>query len=272
MRACWKYAIALVFISLFAVVGCDQSQQKAPTEGDVKSGVTAEAKMAKIVGEAFYRERIALAPGAELIVFLEDVSKADAPSEVLGEFSAVLENAPPYAFEISYDESKIDSRARYNLRAQIRLDEQLLFTTTQAYDPFAGSENKLMMQKVTPSQSSDSYSLIGSWELATVAGQSIDVVPDMAKPSLSFLTSGSVTGTGGCNRLNGSYEADSKQKGSLTFSPIATTSMMCAKGMEAEAALFKLFDQVKTYSASATELKLMGIGGIELATLTRVAE
>jgi putative lipoprotein len=51
-------------------------------------------------GCAFYRERIALLPGAVFEATLEDVSRADAPAEVLGRVSLDAGSGSPYAFSI----------------------------------------------------------------------------------------------------------------------------------------------------------------------------
>ena len=61
-----------------------------------------------IKGTATYRERIALPPDAVLEATLEDVSKADAPAEVIGRARVENPGNPPIRFEIPYDTSRID--------------------------------------------------------------------------------------------------------------------------------------------------------------------
>ncbi|MEJ2539899.1 MAG: YbaY family lipoprotein, partial [Gemmatimonadota bacterium] len=77
---------------------------------------------ATLTGQVIYRERMMPRPGSTLTVTLEDVSRADAPSEVLGIFETTLEGGPPYEFRIEYDPASIDERMRYNLRARIERD------------------------------------------------------------------------------------------------------------------------------------------------------
>lgn len=82
-----------------------------------------------VTGTALYRERIAMPPGVVFEARLEDVSRADAPAEVLGTYRIEDAGNPPYAFTIDYDPARIDDRFTYAVRAELRLDGQLLFTT-----------------------------------------------------------------------------------------------------------------------------------------------
>lgn len=94
--------------------------------------------MQVISGEVWYRERIALPPGAKVIVTLEDQSRADAPADVLTDYTHVVDGPGPYSFRLVYNPSAIDDRMKYGLRARIENDGKLLFTSTEHIDPFAG--------------------------------------------------------------------------------------------------------------------------------------
>jgi putative lipoprotein len=59
--------------------------------------------MAAVSGTVFYRERIALPPGAALTVQLADVSKADAPIDVIATETRILSTQVPVPFSLSYD-------------------------------------------------------------------------------------------------------------------------------------------------------------------------
>lgn len=70
---------------------------------------------------------------------------------------------------------------------------------------------------------------------------------DDAAPTIAFLPNG-VTGSAGCNRFNGGYEADAV---SLTFGALATTRMACADDrMEQERAFLTLLSRVAGYETS----------------------
>jgi len=92
------------------------------------------ATMSKVTGTVSYRERIALPPAATIRVQLVDVSRADAPADVLGE--QVIEAAGrqvPFAFEIPYDPARIDERMSYAVQARIEDGGRLLFISDQHY-------------------------------------------------------------------------------------------------------------------------------------------
>jgi putative lipoprotein len=92
-----------------------------------------------ISGEVWYRERIALPPGAKVIVMLEDQSRADVPATVLTDYTHVVgEEQAPYSVRLVYNPEAIDERMTYGLRARIEQDGKLMFTSTEHIDPFAG--------------------------------------------------------------------------------------------------------------------------------------
>lgn len=92
---------------------------------------TAPTETAEVTGTAAYRERILLPPGHVLTVRLEDVSRADAPSQTLAEQVTPLEGrAPPYPFALAYDPGDIQTNHSYAVRAEIRDPAgRLRFTT-----------------------------------------------------------------------------------------------------------------------------------------------
>jgi putative lipoprotein len=95
--------------------------------------------MQVISGEVWYRERIALPPGAEVRVTLEDQSRADAAATVLTDYTHIVDDERGgYSFRLVYNPSAIDERMTYGLRARILEDGELLFTSTEHVDPFAG--------------------------------------------------------------------------------------------------------------------------------------
>jgi predicted amidohydrolase YtcJ len=99
----------------------------------IKEGETIY-KAEMVTGTVFYRQRIALPPNATLIVKLEDISRADAPSVVISEKKIDLKGQQvPISFTLTYDPQKIDPRFRYSVRAQIFVEDQLMWTSTQSY-------------------------------------------------------------------------------------------------------------------------------------------
>jgi len=92
---------------------------------------TSAAPTATVRGEATYRERFAVPPGAQLEIVLQDVSRADAPAETVGSVTLSAIGQPPYRFEIPYQPESIVASHRYSVRALLTHQGQLLFTTDQ---------------------------------------------------------------------------------------------------------------------------------------------
>ena len=117
MRALFALPLALV------LAACAPGD--APTSPDMGHGMTV------VNVTATYRERILLTPGHVLTVRVEDVSRADAPAEVLAEHREVLDGrAPPYQATLGFPRSQIDPRHTYAVRAEIRDPSGALRFTT----------------------------------------------------------------------------------------------------------------------------------------------
>lgn len=86
----------------------------------------------RVTGSVTYLQRIALAPDAEIIVQLQDVSRADAPAVVLAE-QRFTQRQVPVAFELVVDAAKIDPRMRYTVAARILQGGKLAFINDSAY-------------------------------------------------------------------------------------------------------------------------------------------
>ncbi len=100
------------------------------------AGVTSEEERSgRLTGVVTYRERVALPPGSVVRVTLQDVSRADAPADLIDSQTITTsgENVP-IPFELSYDPAHIDPRNRYVVRAEIRDGAGgLLWTSDTAY-------------------------------------------------------------------------------------------------------------------------------------------
>ena len=125
----------IVGVCALLLAGCSAqmaSEEQAMQQPD-------NSLMRVITGEVWYRERMALPPGARVVVTLEDQSRADAPATVLTDYTHTVDGGqPPYPFRLVYNPQAIDERMTYGLRARIVHDGELLFTSTEHVDPFAG--------------------------------------------------------------------------------------------------------------------------------------
>jgi putative lipoprotein len=127
---------------------------------------------ATVRGEAMYRERIAVPPGAQLEVLLLDVSRADAPSETLGGVTLADIGQPPYSFEIAYRPKQIIESHTYVVQARLTHEGRLLFITDQAYPVITRghpTEVKIVLKRVgaptttsTTGSDRDEHGCIGS--------------------------------------------------------------------------------------------------------------
>jgi len=72
-----------------------------------------------------------------------------------------------------------------------------------------------------------------------------------------------VTGSGGCNRISGSYQSDER---TLRFGPLATTKMACID-MEAETAFLRALERTRRYRVRGRTLDLFDAGGGLVARL-----
>ena len=260
---------APLFLLLFLVLpGCSDSTES--TLDAVASSV--------FVGEVFYRERIALPPGAKLVVTLEDVSRMDVASTVLSEDTQILTGSPPYSFELAYDPRHIDSRMRYSLRARILVEGRLRFTSTQAIDPFADPDKPLsilltattaVLETAQPSSTAadavDGRAIVSVnplatiegtyWKLLSIVGREI-IMSDKQEREASFQLRagiGQAKGFGGCNSFTGGYILNGNE---LSFTPMAATMRACTSGMEVEQAFFEVLESTAYFSITEESLTL----------------
>lgn len=94
---------------------------------------SAAAAAETVSGTATFQQRLALPAGAVFEARVVDVSRADAPAAVVGSTRIDNPGNPPIAFAIDVDPAKIDQRHRYAVRATIRADGRLMFTTDTVY-------------------------------------------------------------------------------------------------------------------------------------------
>ncbi|NLS13854.1 lipo-like protein [Vibrio sp. SM6] len=113
-----------------SLIGCQSTPLVDAQAEQVVHGVT----MNTLSGEAFYRERIALPEHAVMVVTLEDVSIADKAATIVAQKRMTTKGKQvPLAFDLAYAADAIDSQARYSVRVQIWVDDELRFTSDAAY-------------------------------------------------------------------------------------------------------------------------------------------
>jgi putative lipoprotein len=185
------------------------------------------AAVTSITGTVTYRQRIALPPGSVVRVRLEDGSRADAPAVTLAESEIVTtgEQVPiPFALEPGEDVPE-PRRRRYALRAAIEVDGELRFTTA-THHPLEGDGPAEAIELVVEPVLASAPALGDvRWRLAELGESAVEIGQGESVPFLDFdVEELRVSGSGGCNRLTGSFETTG---GELRFGPIATTLRAC---------------------------------------------
>ncbi len=101
------------------------------------------------------------------------------------------------------------------------------------------------------------------WRLTTLGH--VSVAAGSAQREAFFLLDPAnhrVSGSGGCNRLAGSYELNGEQ---LKFGPMAGTRMACPEGMDSEQAFLQSLERVSKWKITGQSLELFDSDGKVLA-------
>ena len=145
-----RSAALVALTTALAVSACSDSPDAMSDDPERVEAVTPLAGL--IRGQASYRERMMPPPGSKLVVTLEDVSRADGMSEVMGVDTVAAEGGPPWAFMVSFEPRDIEPRNRYAVRARLLgPDDGLLFTSTEsipAFDEEREGPIEIMMSRV----------------------------------------------------------------------------------------------------------------------------
>ena len=119
-------------IVLSTLVACGSERSPSNATVEVPSG---RSPNATVSGSVTYRERLALSPGAKLVVELRDVSYQDAAAPLIARQTISDPGQVPIKFKIEYNRDDIDSRNVYSITARIvESDDRLAFINDTAYE------------------------------------------------------------------------------------------------------------------------------------------
>ncbi len=117
---------------LVLVANCQTAPGPADGTLEIPSG---REPNASVSGTVTYRERIALTPGARLVVELRDVSLQDAAAPLIARQTIENPGQVPIEFKVEYSRADINSRNTYAIQAEIiESDGRLAFINDTAYD------------------------------------------------------------------------------------------------------------------------------------------
>ncbi len=268
-----KLKLIVALSLLFTLFGC--SKNDTETVADAEGQTT----MSQLDGQVFYLERKMLPPGAVLTVSLEDVSKMDVASTQIAATEQELVGGPPFLFSLNYDAAQIQDAMRYSLRATVSLNDTLLMTTTEAFDPFNDNiepiELKLSVvartHTTTTSHEAHQHSVETGlavvsvdplaplsntyWKLLSIQEQVVSMEPGQEREVFFQLQEDALRlkGFAGCNELMGSYLANGNE---LEFSQIGATRKACQVGMQTESQFIEVLTSTRHFSIHEHTLTL----------------
>jgi heat shock protein HslJ len=101
------------------------------------------------------------------------------------------------------------------------------------------------------------------WKLVRLGATPVAVAENQREPHFVLQPeTGRVAGSGGCNRLAGSYTLAGD---TLTFSQLAGTMMACLDGMDVERAFHDALGQVASWRIEGETLQLFDAAGTSIA-------
>ena len=123
------------FFAIGALLILAAACQTAPGPSDAMLEIpSGREPNAAVSGTVTYRERIALTPGASLVVELRDVSLADAAAPLIARQTIANPGQVPINFKVEYSREDINSRNTYAIQARIiESDGRLAFINDTAH-------------------------------------------------------------------------------------------------------------------------------------------
>ena len=248
--------------------------------GAFLAGLTGPALAQSIQGTAAYRERIALPPTAAFEATLADVSRADAPADVIARTRLIPAGNPPIRFEIPVDLARIHPDRRYVVRGRILDGDRLVFTTDASYPVLTqghGTTVAMMLRRAasgpstppgsptpsTPPQPRSARPLEKTyWKANELDGKPVPAGGSTREVYILLGGAGRVGGSDGCNRIIGSYVLTGD---GIKFGGLAGTQMACPNTADTERGLRKALSEATRWSVAGDRLELFDATGGRLA-------
>lgn len=184
--------------------------------GSVFASCPAEADSMRILhGQALYRERMALPPGAVLSVWIEDTAATHGAPLVMAEQREDIHQGVPIPYTLTYP--ALPPGGHYMLNAEITVEGRRLFATPDGGIPL--DHPQLLLRHVAGTAVKAPY---GAWRIQSLGDRHFDSTAEA--PGLTLQQDGTVYGTDGCNRLMGHFRLAGQ---ALRFLPFAMTRKAC---------------------------------------------
>lgn len=235
------------------------------------------ARAQTISGTATYSSRIALPKDAVFEAVLLDVSRMDVAAEELGRTRLESPGPSPISFSITYDPSRIVETRSYVVRATIRTQDRLLFTTDTAYPVLTrghGAEVAVALRAVSnpmppqvkprPPEGEVEIEKI-HWRLTRLGDDEVKLPRGPREPHLLFEGNDRVSGADGCNTLRGLYERSGT---AIKIGPLVGSLMSCEEAKGLDARFREAVGSATSIKASETTLDLIDSAGVVVARFT----
>lgn len=200
-------------------------------------GLLGVAVAGEITGTVGYRERIALPANSLITIRLEDVSAAGRPAELISELRFVSGTRQvPFSFRLPYTDSAIQKSHRYQVRATVHSENQLMFASTVAYPVINNGLRKVNIQMQRAAAPSPILGI--TWKLTELNGK--PALPGRTSaPTITFDKGGArFKSHTGVNSLSGTFKLS---EGSLNIEPGVQTLIGASP---------ELMEQEKDFSAA----------------------
>jgi putative lipoprotein len=258
-----KLAAALLFLPLGLASPAQSSANPSPSAMHV------------LKGSIRYHQRVALPDDAAVRVIIQEISTDGTAKSLAEQDIPTKGHQMPIKFAVKFDPAAIDPSHRYEIVAKITSGGRLMFTSTNTY-PVLTQGAPADNLAIDLEQVSAQYGQLPSgqvvrtpltdtqWNLAEVDGKA----PQNDSPHAYIKLVGKterVEGSGGCNRLMGSYSVEGRE---LHFKEMGSTMMACIGDVATlERAFLAALNTTESYRIRGSTLTLLGKGAKVLARL-----
>jgi putative lipoprotein len=169
---------------------------------------------------------------------------------------------------LRFDRSQILPRRRYTLQARILHGDRLLFTNTTHHAIFDGGPDRtdIRVERVAAAPEVGPASPAGRWLLEHIRDAG---VIDRVQTVLEIAPDGTVTGSGGCNRMHGKAKIAGAR---IEFGPLASTRMACTPAaMHQEQRFFAGLRDVQRWEVNPAQRNLILLDAAGRAVMTLAA-
>jgi putative lipoprotein len=220
--------VAASALTLFIGLAACSGEQATPATGagtDSADGASMSTQKTSIAAELFYRERIALPPGAVAVAVLEIADSSTVVAETRDELA---DKSVPVSVTLDVDPQQLPQDAGLVFRGSIEVDgapvwksePQPVDLTSATIDLGSVMLRAVEVPEMTDVNTPAASSLAGTWVVEDILGGGII---DSSRVTLNF-SAQRVAGQASCNSYQGTW---SLEDGQLSIGDVAVTMMAC---------------------------------------------